>query len=105
MRAGLLSETIKVLRPTVNENEVGEQITEYNEVLEIKARNVINRNNRVLENGEIYYPTDRTIEVRIYQDIKDYDIIEWEGKRWRITSIETDKPLMCKRLLIVEMNE
>ena len=105
MRAGLLSETIRIMRPTVTTNTVGEQVTEYAPYKDMFARHVVNRQNRTNDNGEIWMPQTFTIEVRIYQDIQDYDLIQWDGKQYRILSIETDKTIRCKRLTIEQVNQ
>lgn len=105
MRAGLLTETITILRPVVYQNAVGEQVTTYTEKTTIRARNVVHREAQTNLNGDIAYPKTYTLEVRIFQPIDDYDRIKWNGKYYTITSIEIDRPLMCKRLEITEVNE
>lgn len=105
MRAGLLTETIKILAPTVEVNSVGEQITTYTEKATIKARNVLHRQGRQNDNGDVWMPNTYTLEVRIYQSIDDYDIIQWNGREYTILSIQVDRPLMCKRLEISQKNE
>ena len=105
MRAGLLTETIQVLQPTVTINEVGEQITSYGLKATIKARNVVHREIQTNLNGDVSYPKQYTLEVRLYQNIDDYDRIRWNGKDYSIISLQVDKPLMCKRLEIAEINE
>ncbi len=105
MRAGLLTETITVKTPTTTTNSVGEQSTTYTDKATIKARNVINRQTRTNDNGDVWLPATHTLEVRMYQNISDYDIISWNGKIYHILSIEIDRPRMCKRLEIAEINE
>lgn len=105
MRAGLLTETIQILRPVVEKNAVGEQVTTYVEKMTIRARNVVHREAQTNLNGDISYPKTYTLEVRIFQPVDDYDRIRWNGKDYTITIIEIDRPLMCKRLEITEVNE
>lgn len=105
MRAGLLTETITILRPVVYQNAVGEQVTTYTEKTTIRARNVVHREAQTNLNGDIAYPKTYTLEVRIFQPVDDYDRIRWNGKDYTIISIEIDRPLMCKRIEIIEVNE
>lgn len=105
MRAGLLTEKVYVLHPTVTTNAVGEQITEYNDYSVIRARDVSFRQQRQLDNGEMWMQGQRVIETRLYHDICDNDLIEWKEKRFRILSIDTDRQQMCKRLTIAEVNQ
>ena len=105
MRAGLLKETITVYTPTVTRNAVGEQVVTYTDKGTIRARSVIYRQQRANLDGDIDMPRSHTLEVRIFQDITEHDIIEWQGKRYRILSIDVDTAIQCKRLEVAEINE
>ena len=105
MRAGLLTEKVLVLHPTTTTNTVGEQVTEFDVVSSIRARDVSFRQQRQLDSGEVWMQGQRVIEVRMYHDICDNDLIEWRDKRYRILAIDTDRQLMCKRLTLEEINQ
>lgn len=107
MRAGLLTEKVLVLHPTITTNKVGEQITEYEygNMTAIRARDVSFRQQRQLDSGEVWMQGQRVIEVRMYHDICDNDLIEWRDKRFRILAIETDRQQMCKRITLEEVNQ
>lgn len=106
MRAGLLTEWLDVLTPRRNTiNALGEQETEYSCFTHIRARDVSHRQSRVNENGQMWFPSTKIFEVRLYQDIKETDIIEWRGKKYRIIDIEVDRQQMCKRLTVDEINQ
>ncbi len=105
MRAGLLKETIVIQTPTTTINAVGEQVTTYVDKATIRAHHVMNRASRTNDNGDVWMPLTHTLEIRIYQDVDDYDIIVWNGKSYRILSIVIDHTLQCKRLEIAEINE
>lgn len=105
MRAGLLNEVIEVWKPTIVINSTGEQTTTYTLSLSIRARVVNNSNNRTVENSEVYYPHTKQLQVRIYQNIDEFDRIKFNGKFHRILSIEPDKLLQCKNIEMEEINE
>lgn len=105
MRAGLLTEKVLVLHPIFSINKVGEQITELETMTAIRARDVSFRQQRQQDSGEVWMQGQRVIEVRLYHDICENDLIEWNGKRYRILSIDTDRQQMCKRLTIEEVNQ
>lgn len=105
MRAGLLKDIVQIYRPTVTRNSVGEQVTTYTLLRTIHARNIVHRQTRTNDNGDVWLPSAKTIEVRIYQPINDTDLINWNGKTYRIVSIDTDKPLALKRLELEELND
>ena len=105
MRAGLLTERVLVLHPTITTNKVGEQITDYENMTAIRARDVSFRQQRQLDSGEVWMQGQRDIEVRMYHDICDNDLIELRGKRYRILAIDTDRAQMCKRITLEEVNQ
>lgn len=90
MRAGLLKEPITILQPHIITNEYGEETTEYLHKYATRARVTHSGGNRV-ENIEIYLNDYRDFQIRIYVDICDYDRIEWDGKQYRILSIDRNK--------------
>lgn len=100
-----MTETITVKAPSVETNSVGEQVTTYTDKAVIRARNVLNRGNRTNSEGDVWMPRTHTLEVRIYQNIDDHDIIAWKGKLFRILSLEVDRPLMCQRLIVEEIEQ
>lgn len=105
IRAGLLTERVLVLHPTTTTNAVGEQVTEYDETTAIRARDVSHRQSRTNDNGEVWMPSASVLEVRQYHGICDTDLLEWNGKRYRIVGIENDRQQRCKRLTIEEVNQ
>ena len=105
MRAGLLNELIEIWKPTISINSVGEQTTTYSKNATIKARVLHASGNRTVENDEVVFPYTKNIQVRIYQDISDFDRVMYDGKLYRIQSIETDKLLQCKNIYMEVINE
>lgn len=105
MRAGLLKDIIEIHKPQTTVNNVGEQSTTYTKDCEIKARVLHGSGNRSVENDEVVYPYQKNVQVRIYQDINDFDRIKYDGKFYRILSIETNKDLQCKNILMEVVNE
>lgn len=87
MRAGLLTEIIKVLRPQKVVSEYGEEKTDYIEVYNTRARLVHQPSQRTVENEELLYNKRFYMSVRYYVPVMDFDLIEWNGKRYNIISI------------------
>jgi len=106
MRAGLLNEIVKVYRPVVTTNSVGEQVTSYSVVHSYRARVVHRSHNREDRQGEIMYPNVYELQVRIYCDIDDYDIILWQGHYYRLTQAPvSDRVTQCKTLMIEQAQD
>lgn len=92
MVAGILNEIIEVYEPNVVINDYGEQTTVDVLKYRTRARVQHNNGNRTLENGsEIVYPYNKTFEVRIYLDIKDFDKIKWNDKYYKILDITPNR--------------
>lgn len=86
MRAGLLKNFIYVYRPVVTTNSVGEQVTTYVFQHSYRAKAVHRGRNRTDLQGEIVYPNVQELQVRIYADIQDYDIIKFQDHFYRLTT-------------------
>ena len=105
MRAGLLKDIIEIHEPEITINDVGEQTTTYKKKSEIRARVIHGSGSRGVSNDEVVYPYTKNVQVRIYQNIDDFDRVKYDGKFYRILSIETKKDLQCKDVLMEVVNE
>ena len=105
MNAGKLSERIKVYTPVITINDVGEQSTEYKLKLSTKANVKFNKGSRDIENNGVVYNYERTFEMRIYVDVKDFDRVKWKDKFYRILDIDTNKELQQITILGELVNE
>ena len=102
MRCGLLKDKIDIYRPISNQNEFGEIVQEYKIWYCTRARAVSNGGSRTLLNNELFYPYRMIFELHQYVDVKETDIIHWEGKKYRILSIDLDRNQM-KKVIMTEL--
>lgn len=102
-RAGLLTKIIKILEPKTEINEFGEQVQEYVLKYKTRARVLHDSGSRTTENGEIFYPYQKTFNVRSYVPITEFDVIEFEGKRYRVITIENRIEDYNDKLVITEL--
>lgn len=105
MIAGRLRETIVILKPTIIQNEVGEQETTYQEIRTTRAELLQNGGNRNLSNDEISYSYNKTFNVRIYVELDEFYRIKWKNKYYRILSIETNEENQYKTIVTELINE
>ncbi len=61
--------------------------------------------NRIVENNEIVYTHNKTFIVRIYHELKDNYIIEWNNKFYRIMNIEEDRSKQWKTIQTELIND
>lgn len=102
-RAGLLTKPIKILTPKTEINEFGEQIQDYSVSYNTRARVIHDNGNRTTENNEIFYPYQKTFNIRSYVPVTEYDLIEFENKRYRIITIENRIETNNDKLVITEL--
>lgn len=100
--AGLLNERIRVLREIHVVTEYGDQDIQYKEKFWCRARHIDKEGTRIDVNNEIFYTNDKRFEIRIYQDIKDTDIIQFYDQFYRIINISPDRPNQ-RKILTVEL--
>lgn len=92
MRAGLLTEVIKVEKPIVLQDEYGANEKIWETFIEkTKAQVNYSSGNRTNENNEIFYAYEVVFIVRIYHQITENMRIIWKNKKYQILSIEENK--------------
>lgn len=93
MNAGSLTEVIGIYSPHIFKNEVGEQETEYILKYTTKANKINVSGSRDLENHEVTYNYIKTFEIRIYNNVDEFDRIKYKDKFYRILNIDTNREL------------
>ena len=100
MLAGTLTEIIKILRPTVTRSELGEQVTEYQEVTEERASVKYASNaGRSLVNNAVMYNEQFEFIVYYYADVRNYDIIEYQDRKYNIIFIQEERMTNIKKIM------
>ena len=102
MRAGLLKEQIEIITPQITTNDYGEQTTEWVSKYQTRAKLVHTSGGRAEYNDEVFYAHVKTLEVRDYVPVDDFDRIVWNKKQYRILDIEPDTAQM-KYIIRVEL--
>lgn len=102
MRAGILKEKIEIITPQITTNDYGEQTTEWVLKYSTRARLIHTSGNRIEPNSEIFYSYTKTLEIRDYVPVDDFDRIIWNEKQYRILDIEPDESQM-KKIIRVEL--
>lgn len=94
MRAGLLNSIIQVEKPEVVSDDFGANSLQWvNHIPKTRAKVTYSSGSRVNENNEIIFAYEVIFTVRSYHKITERMRILWEGNKYRILSIEKDKPL------------
>lgn len=91
MNAGRLNEIIVIQRTKVSKDEYGANKIQWNNLITTRADVQFESGNRTTENNEIIHTYSKVFTIRIYHQVTEKDRIFWDGKHYRILSIEKDK--------------
>lgn len=106
MRAGLLTETVKVEKPVIVTDEFGASYTKWETFIgKTKAQVTYSSGNRAIENNEIIFAYEVIFTMRIYHQINERMRIIWKSKKYRILSIEENKALQSLTIKAELINE
>lgn len=99
MRAGLLRYNITFAKPVIVRDDFGGNSIVYEKVIDTRANINYNSGNRANENGEIVWGHNLTFTVRLYHELSNDWIIRYDGKEYRILSI--DKDILKQQITII----
>lgn len=105
MNAGDLNEIITVYSTQITKNSFGEEVEDLVKKFDVRACIWHRSGGRKVSNDSVVYDYSKTIQVRYYTDIDDFDIIYWDGRYYRILDIEPNKRDMCKTINIEQIQQ
>lgn len=105
MNAALLKFVIDIYQLDTEKTEYGTIKTSYSKKYHTRAYVQFNSENQVVSEGEVWFPVNRTFIVRAYVPVIETDIIEFEGKRYRILSINENKFYNDKAIITTLIND
>jgi len=91
MNAGRLNEIIKIQSFEVDKNEYGANGVIWKDKITTRANVQFQNGNRINENNEVVFTNLISFTIRIYHNVNEKDRIEWNGKSYKIISIEPNK--------------
>lgn len=106
MRAGLLNSVIAVDKPIVVADDFGANSLKWEQhISSTRAKVTYSSGTRANENNEIIFAYEVIFTVRIYHQINERMRIIWEGRKYRILSIEENKELQQLTIKTELINE
>lgn len=105
MRAGLLKEIITIQSSTLFKNSYGEEKETWFDKCTTRARLIHDSGSRQTTNNEIFYSHRKTLQIRPYIKVDDFDKILWNGKEYRVIDIEPNKEQQMQIITIEEIND
>lgn len=105
MNAGQLNEPIQIYEMNVVINDYGERKDSWILKYSTRAQVVYDGGNRNDNNNEIQYSYTKTFKVRSYVPVFETDKVRWQGKDYRILTIDrrrTTNDILIRAELINE---
>lgn len=104
-RAGLLTECIKIQKPTVAVDGYGANDVKWIDYIFTRANVTYQNGNRVNDTNEITFAYQVSFTVRLYHDIDERMRIIYKDKKYRILSIEESKQIQKLTIRAELINE
>lgn len=91
MDSGRLNEIITIQRPTMTRDKFGANTTVWKDIINTRSDVQFDSGSRNIENNEIVFNYSKIFTIRYYHKVDEKDRIIWNGKKYRILSIEPNK--------------
>lgn len=105
MRAGLFKEPIEVLKNVITKNDFGEEKSEWVSMFKTRARLIHDNGSRGIYNDGIVYTYQKTLNVRYYIPVGDFDRIKLNGRIYQIQEIEPSDDKSYKTIRMEVLND
>lgn len=101
----LRQEKINIYRHIITQTEFGDYEDNLVFVKSVRAGVLNQSQNKIFLNDELQFPQTRKFIVRSYVDVKENDVIEWNGHKWTVDSVITNKYYNDKEIETTVINE
>lgn len=86
--SGQLTETLKFYEVVETQSESGYKSTQEVFMFNVRAERVKNKETYLVDADELFHSSELTFRLRYRKEIGETNIVEYEGQRYRITSID-----------------
>ena len=97
--SGQLSEILKFYKVVETQSESGFKSTSEVFMFQVRAERVKNKETYLVDADELFHESELIFRLRYRKEIDETNIVEYEGKRYRITSL--DKYIRDNRQLTI----
>lgn len=105
VRAGILTEIIKIQKPTVAVDGYGANDIKWHDYITTRANVTYQNGNRVNDTNEVTFAYQVSFTVRLYHDIDERMRIIYRNKKYRILSIEESRQIQKLTIRAELINE
>lgn len=97
--SGKLTEILEFYQVVETQSESGYKSTKEVFMFKVRAERLKNNENYVVDADELFHSSELRFRIRYRKEIKETDIVVYEGQRYRITSL--DKYMEDNQLTII----
>nr|WP_302830099.1 phage head closure protein [uncultured Bacteroides sp.] len=105
MQAGLLRDIVRFQEAQTQRDELGGLSDEWIDVFSKRAEVKFASGSRKMVNGEIFNPLAITCKIRFCRDVHEKMILMYEGRKYKIISINRDRVLQTTVIQAELINE
>ena len=103
--SGQLTEILKFYRVVETQSESGFKSTEEIFMFRVRAERLKSKMEFGVDAGEIFHSSSLTFRLRYRREISETNIVEYEGQRYRIISIDKYVPDNQLTIILDKINE
>jgi SPP1 family predicted phage head-tail adaptor len=103
--SGNLTETLKFYHQVETQSKSGFKTMEEQLYLTIRAQRLKNREHYEVDADELFHTSELTFRLRWRKEMDETDIVEYDGKRYRINSIDKYPKDNEVTIIISKINE
>ena len=103
--SGQLTEYLDFYEIVEVQSESGFKHPEEVFMFRVRAERTKNKENYVVDADEVFHSNELTFRLRYRKEIKETDIVVYEGERYRITSLQPWKQDGEMKIIISKINE
>lgn len=103
--SGQLTEYLEFYKVVETQSESGFKHTDEVFMFRVRAERTKNKENYVVDADEVFHSNELTFRLRYRKEIKETNIVVYEGERYRITSLNPWKEENQITIMLSKINE
>ena len=103
--SGQLTEVLEFYKVVETQSESGYKSTEEVFMFKVRAERSKNRENYLVDAGELFHSSELTFRLRYRKEIEDTNIVVYEGQRYRVTSLDKYMEENQLTIMLEKINE
>jgi SPP1 family predicted phage head-tail adaptor len=103
--SGQLTEVLKFYKVVETQSESGFKHSEEVFMFQVRAERIKNKENYVVDADELFHSSELRFRLRYRREIDETNIVEYEGNRYRITSLDKYMAENQLTIILAKINE